>query len=66
MAVEYMYSPPAEGTREVIVSFYLDNELVLKCPVPTVFSPGPYDAELTEQDVSYLRRRCEARLLGLD
>lgn len=66
MAVEYMYSPPTEGTHEVIVSFYLDNELVLKCPVPTVFSPGPYDAELTEQNVRTFADVVDASLLGLD
>lgn len=66
MAIDYRYDPPLEGTHEVIVSFYWHDDLVLKCPVYTVFNPGPYDAELTEQHVRNFAAVVQARLEEAD
>lgn len=66
MVIEYRYDPPAEGTHEVSVSFYMGDDLVLKCPVFSVFNPGPYDADLTEEQVRVFAQVVEDRLNGVE
>lgn len=62
MTITFAYEPPEEGVYEVDVTFYEDGELLLQHPVSTVFNPGPFDKDLTDQRIQVFVETLEIRM----